>query len=282
MVMSQITALETENLGLRLSLKIGKDGVNQDKRDQETMQAGLEKLLREGASEQQIWEVIEDYKEKYMDYGRDRREEISFHLGEIESLLQISDVSKVLKLGDQTPLPDYSSNKTTTTKTAELTNTTTTTTTSIPPPSLQPDGGDKTSNTPAAKKFFTMLTNHIEVTPEQARLLKDSRYVARELDESLAKAVGMVKLLRERLQKGKNDLDTEFNELSRILTPSQVAKFVIWNCQNHACMHMLNELWRQENYQREREAVESNSNNSNNCNAENTDKNDSSNKRMKP
>jgi len=31
MVQSQITALETENLGLRLSLKIGKDGVNQDK-----------------------------------------------------------------------------------------------------------------------------------------------------------------------------------------------------------------------------------------------------------
>ena len=89
-----------------------------------------------------------------------------------------------------------------------------------------------------------MITKHIDVTPEQAAQLADSRHVAKEMDNSLAKSVNMVKELRSRLKQGNNDLDAEFAKLSKILTPSQVAKFVIWNCNNHACMHMLNELWK--------------------------------------
>jgi len=39
------------------------------------------------------------------------------------------------------------------------------------------------------------------------------------------------------------DLETEFNSVRAILTPTQVAKFVVWISRNGACMHMLNELW---------------------------------------
>ena len=40
------------------------------------------------------------------------------------------------------------------------------------------------------------------------------------------------------------DLDVEFSEIRKILTPRQAAKFLAWVANNGACMHMLNELWR--------------------------------------
>ena len=38
-------------------------------------------------------------------------------------------------------------------------------------------------------------------------------------------------------------LDIEMAEVSNILTPTQVAKFIIWIEQNPVCMEMLETLW---------------------------------------
>ncbi len=103
-------------------------------------------------------------------------------------------------------------------------------------------------NSPSAsamdpKDLFLYLVNYLEVTPEQATALKDSRFVAQELDGCLETALSVLGELRERLAQTGDDLETEFNNVRSILTPTQAAKFLVWVAHNSACMHMLNELW---------------------------------------
>ena len=93
------------------------------------------------------------------------------------------------------------------------------------------------------KALFQYLVNYLEVTPEQAAALKDSRYVAQELDGCLETALGVLGELRNRLAQTGDDLETEFDNVRNILTPTQAAKFLVWVANNSACMHMLNELW---------------------------------------
>lgn len=93
------------------------------------------------------------------------------------------------------------------------------------------------------KELFTYLVNFLNVTPEQAAALKDSRHVAKELDQALEKSLSMLGDLKERLTDMGQDLDAEFSAIRSILTPRQAAKFLVWVANNGACMHMLNELW---------------------------------------
>jgi len=94
-----------------------------------------------------------------------------------------------------------------------------------------------------SKELFTLLVQQLEVTPAQAAALKDSRFVAQEMDETLKETLNVLKELRGRLARCGQDLETEFNSIRQILTPSQSAKFLVWVARNKACMHMLNELW---------------------------------------
>ena len=94
-----------------------------------------------------------------------------------------------------------------------------------------------------SKELFTLLVKKLAVTPAQAAALKDSRFVAQEMDETLKETLNVLKELRGRLAQCGQDLETEFNCIRQILTPSQSAKFLVWVAQNKACMHMLNELW---------------------------------------
>ena len=93
------------------------------------------------------------------------------------------------------------------------------------------------------KSLFQYLVRHLEVTPQQAAALKDSRFVAQELDGCLETALGVLQELRARLATTTDNLDAEFNHVRSILTPTQAAKFLVWVANNKACMHMLNELW---------------------------------------
>ena len=93
------------------------------------------------------------------------------------------------------------------------------------------------------KAMFQYLVNYLQVTPEQGAALKDSRWVAHELDECLVNALSVSEELRTRLTQCGKDLEAEFNTVRSILTPTQAAKFLVWVANNSACMHMLNELW---------------------------------------
>jgi hypothetical protein len=294
----------------------------------------LDALLRSGASESEIYAKIEEYKEKFADYGRDRRSAIEFHLRNIERLLQPTQTTSVvmstLQMGghSERATPDGEPEPTTTTTTTQQdtptitpkstsssapptadtssapddsltvkSEPTTTTTTqdaptitpestsfsSAPPPttstSSAPDGSLTVKSEPTttttqqdapkitpestsssappttsassapdgsnltAKSLFRHFITILDVTPEQAAALKDSRFVAQEMDGCLKASLDVLDELRTRLTQCGEDLETEFNNVRAILTPTQAAKFLVWVANNEACMHMLNELW---------------------------------------
>jgi len=85
---SQITILEGENLRLRLQLQVGEEAEQSNNQQQIDSTKVLDELLKSGkASESEIYAKIEEYKEKFADYGRDRRSAMEFHLRNVERLL---------------------------------------------------------------------------------------------------------------------------------------------------------------------------------------------------
>lgn len=230
------------------------------------MTLGLDNLLKSGASESEIGVKIEEYKEKFADYGRDRRSAIEFHLRNIERLLMPTQTTSIIlttlnhggvanganTLTDANAASGEPNQQQTTTlngaavPTALTANansgqqgaaasTTTGETTLSTAPSQSTDLN--------AKSLFKHLVTVLDLTPEQAMALKDSRFVAKEMDECLKSSLSVLKEMRERLAQCGEDLETEFNGIRRILTPTQAAKFLVWVANNKACMHMLNELW---------------------------------------
>jgi len=63
--------------------------------EQDKLTEGLNALLKSGASEAEIYARIEEYKEKFADYGRDRRSAIEFHLRNVERLLMPTKTTSV-------------------------------------------------------------------------------------------------------------------------------------------------------------------------------------------
>jgi hypothetical protein len=228
----EINVLEGENLRLRLQLQIGEEAEESLNQEQEKLTEGLTALLKSGASEAEVYTKIEEYKEKFADYGRDRRSAIEFHLRNVERLLMPTKTTSVAMRalhGGSAPAATVVSPATSADSAAPVDRSVLAVDTANP--ALQP------------KAMFQYLVNYLEVTPEQAAALKDSRWVAQELDESLIKALSMSKELRTRLTQCGKDLEAEFNTVRSILTPTQAAKFLVWVANNSACMHMLNELW---------------------------------------
>jgi hypothetical protein len=203
----------------------------------------LDELLKSGASESEIYAKIEEYKEKFADYGRDRRSAIEFHLRNIERLLMPTQTTSVvlatLHMGAAkaetavavVPPPPPEASCTNTTSTTTTTTAEVVSSSSTAPPNL------------TAKSLFRHLVKILQVTPEQAAALKDSRMVAQEMDDCLKGSLAVVQELRTRLVQCGEDLEHEFNNVRSILTPTQAAKFLVWVANNKACMHMLNELW---------------------------------------
>ena len=238
------------------------------------MTESIDELLRSGASESEIYAKIEEYKEKFADYGRDRRSAIEFHLRNIERLLQPTQTTSVVLTTLHTATSHSNTATATTSKaTAENDNTpifpqqqaspvtvpspAAPTTETMEPSSMAVAGDVADSGTTAAappassalppppnmKLLFQHLVNILEVTPEQAAALKDSRFVAKEMDECLKASLDVLAELRTRLTQCGQDLEQEFNNIRQILTPTQAAKFLVWVANHKACMHMLNELW---------------------------------------
>jgi len=94
------------------------------------------------------------------------------------------------------------------------------------------------------KAVFKHLVEHLDVTPQQAAVLKDSRYVSEELDNALAESLALLAELKKCFTQVGEELESEFDRVYGILTPSQTAKFLVWIKNNGSCMYMLEELWR--------------------------------------
>lgn len=235
-IQREINVLEAENLRLRLQLQIGQEAEESNLKEQEKLTSDIDDLLKSGASESEIYVALESFKEKHADYGRDRRSAIEFHLKNIERLLKPTTATNVVMQAIQGTSEGIADER----KPAAVE-----VAAAAPAPTagahLTPTDGAPTQFDP--KGLFQHLVSHISVTPTQAAALKDSRFVAQELDACLDKAMAVVQELRVRLAQTGADLEAEFSNVRSILTPTQAAKFLVWVSNNSACMHMLNELW---------------------------------------
>ena len=230
--------------------QIGEEAEASNQEEQKKLTESLDELLKSGASESEVYAKIEEYKEKFADYGRDRRSGIEFHLRNIERLLMPTQTTSVvlatLQMGGNSSSANVVKSESTQLPVAEpLVDLASTVATPVKPLSVE-NTRSKSSSAPGnltAKSLFFHLTKILEVTPEQAAALKDSRFVAQEMDECLKASLDVLKELRTRLTQCGEDLEAEFNNVREILTPTQAAKFLVWVANNKACMHMLNELW---------------------------------------
>jgi len=235
----EMNVLEGENIRLRLQLQIGKEAEDTLRDEQERVTEEIDSMLKSGASEAEIYANIETFKEKFADYGRDKRSAIEFHLANIERLLMPTQTTSVAMRALQGTVA-ANNNKVTTSTTSDASSVTAAV---VHPVDVPLSSQDLASLDP--KAMFQYLVQYLDVTPEQASALKDSRAVAQELDNSLKTSLAVVGELRERLAQMGDDLATEFNHVRAILTPTQAAKFLVWVANNRACIHMLNELWGQ-------------------------------------
>lgn len=226
----EIGELESENLRLRLQLQIGEEAKEISNKEEGLFIEKLEHLVNSKAPESDVYAMLESWKERFSDYGRNRRSEIEFHLRNIERLLlpttTTSVVMRSLSATDvtQPELPQFS-------------------TATAPPANITLDNNSITKNL-EPEKLFRYLVNFLQVSPEQAAALNDSRYVARDLDDILAQSISMLAELHKSLTHYGQELESEFDSVQAILSPTQTAKFFIWISHNSACMHMLNELWK--------------------------------------
>ena len=224
---------------LRIRMQIGKEAEDTLRDEQERVTEEIDSMLKSGASEAEIYANIETFKEKFADYGRDKRSAIEFHLANIERLLMPTQTTSVAMRALQGTVA-ANNNKVTTSTTSDASSVTAAV---VHPVDVPLSSQDLASLDP--KAMFQYLVQYLDVTPEQASALKDSRAVAQELDNSLKTSLAVVGELRERLAQMGDDLATEFNHVRAILTPTQAAKFLVWVANNRACIHMLNELWGQ-------------------------------------
>uniref|UniRef100_A0AAV1VG49 BZIP domain-containing protein n=1 Tax=Peronospora matthiolae TaxID=2874970 RepID=A0AAV1VG49_9STRA len=199
--------LERENMELRGQLKAGKEAIRQEEKEKNRVCEELEKMIQLGASEKELAEKIDNFKEQYSDYGHGRRSALSYHLHQIERLLLPTQVTKMciwaLRQDD----------------------------------SFWQDEEDETS-------LPVILAKELGLSEDQKKKIQQQRGSISLICENLKSALGLLAELKTEVTNKNSTLDMEMDKLQNILTPTQRAKFIVWVTNNQACMHLLNKLWR--------------------------------------
>jgi hypothetical protein len=245
-IQRQINILEAENLQLRLQMQIGQEAEANILQEQAELTRDIDRLLKSGASEADVYRSLEEYKERYADYGTSRRSAIEFHLRNVERLLMPTQTTSVVLKAIQMGTHNLDANTTHATAEAAATESAAKLETDMSPTGESADAVAPTIEPRSdldPKALFQHLVQYLKVTPAQSAALKDSRMVAKELDDCLAQALGVLHELQSRLARTGQDLEAEFADLRKTLTPTQAAKFLVWVANNKACVYMLNELW---------------------------------------
>lgn len=199
--------LERENMELRGQLKAGKEAMKLEEKEKNRVCEELEQMIQRGASEKELAEKIDNFKEQYSDYGHGRRSALSYHLHQIERLLLPTQVTKMciwaLRQDD----------------------------------SFWQDEEDETS-------LPVILAKELGLSEEQKKKIQQQRGSISLICQNLKSALSLLDELKTEVIQKNTTLDMEMEKLQNILTPTQRAKFIVWVTNNQACMHLLNKLWR--------------------------------------
>lgn len=216
----QLAHLEADNLQLRLKLQVGDETNSLDQSVFITNK--LNEMIKEGATDAEIQRTIQELKERFSDYGRDRRSAVDFHIAQLRRCLQPTQTTRAI-LWLMSLAPKYHD-----LNTGDVL---------IPP-------------TDELSMLWHSLLEDIRPDAEQRKLMvsytapKDSNldpFIAiNNTTESCNKVLDRI----VDIICNKNDnLDQEMANIQSILSARQIAKFILWIDRNPACMQMLEALW---------------------------------------
>ncbi len=221
MLRQQLAHLEADNLQLRLKLQVGHE--TQNHVDQSAIiTSKLNEMITEGASEAEIQKKIQELKERFSDYGRDRRSAIDFHIAQLRRCLQPTQTTRsILFLMSLAPrFPDI--------------------TYGIATPNPNDD--------------LMVLWNDLllELKPDQsqrelmvnfANKKENERDPFQDIHDNTQNCNRILDRIVEIICNKNDSLDSEMANIQNILSPRQIAKFILWIDRNPACMQMLEALW---------------------------------------
>jgi hypothetical protein len=224
----QLAQLEAENLQLRLKLQVGNNDPTHDTQSA-IITTKLDEMMTEGASEVDIDKKIQELKERFSDYGRDRRSAIDFHITQLKRCLQPTQTTRAI-LWLMALAPRFA--EITTGKASAL-------------PTLSDDPSDQELMT-----LWMSILEQIYPTREQRILMISYTCPSEGEEDPFQRIKTVTDTCNNTLDRiveiicNKNDnLDLEMSNIQNILSPRQVAKFVLWIDRNPACMQMLEALW---------------------------------------
>lgn len=206
----RVHMLERSNQELRVQLKIGRDSAEQDEAEKWRITNLIRKMVEEGETDAKISETIDMFKERYADYGQERRCSIRYHIDQLEGLLQPTIVTKMglwsLHQDDEF---------------------------------YEDEQGKQT----IGQSIWNILCKELNVTDAQKKKIMSYRGRIRSLCSELKTSLHLLSNLRGTVENKNTALEREMQEIQGILTPQQSAKFVLWVSDNPACMQMLEQLW---------------------------------------
>jgi hypothetical protein len=278
----QLAHLEADNLQLRLKLQIGHDSIG-NLEQSSIITSKLNEMITDGASETDIQKKIQELKERFSDYGRDRRSAIDFHINQLRRCLQPTQTTRAILwlMSLAAKFPEITLNGgLNATAGSQSSSSTTVTSTTIPSSSAASDSiatgfgvplpgyvtdpissfpvddnSSTGSGTSGSKEELMALWASLlaEIKPEavQRQLMISYTTQAASVDEDpfhqIEEATGSCNTTLDRIVSligDKNDnLDSEMTNIQNILSPRQIAKFILWIDKNPACMQMLEALW---------------------------------------
>jgi len=272
----EISMLEAENLKLRVQLKVGEEGDEFKRKEQEQLHEEMEQLLKSGASDGEIQACVQKYKDTHLDYGKNARSAIEYHLRQVERLLKPTPATAVPMMAilagkqQEFPNPAFARQASDAAASSEAGESSSSgsgkpaagvepvrdstqwkaaaiaarskfdPSTPIPDPL---EGVDPENPVVDPKDLLNFLFNYLGIGPDQAEYLCETEQTMHGLDGYLTDAHITVTKLREGLTRTGEDLDGEMQVLKETLTPSQAAKFLLWVAKNKGAIYMLEQLW---------------------------------------
>jgi len=235
---TEIAEMEHENHQLRLRLKIGTEATKRERREKQSVLEKLQEKLGKGATDAELSTLIHDYKDKFSDYGKDRTSALEFHLKELEKLVLPTNTTRLCIWG-MGHAGDFISKSKRGGAEKKM----------IKKEDPEEVGVGLTvrreEQKQAARKFWNELSTHLGLSSEQQRAIIGHRHSVCDLEEDLDQLHKVIDQLRQLITNKNEALDKEMEDLQQILTPTQIAKFMLWVKQNPGCMYMLNQLWKQ-------------------------------------
>jgi hypothetical protein len=205
----EVQKLRDWNRQLELKLKqIPENSAKELVRQREVQE--IASLVSDDTAEPEIRKKLHQYKEVYSDFGRDRKQAITFHLEQLKSLLLPNQVSKmtIWSLQQEDDFYDEQRNKTT-------------------------FGGG----------IWNLLCEELRLTEEQKRTLLGMRNEIRGQRKNVGECLRIVKELEKRIGENITSMGKQMAKIMSVTTPIQQARFLLWIEHNRAAVQVLNNIW---------------------------------------